>query len=102
MANSGLLDLSGKVIVITGGAQGIGEATAGLCAERGASVVIIDLKADVGEKTAARLSEGGKQVKFVAADVRDADQVKAAFDFVQQTYHRLDGLVCGAGVLLGP
>ncbi len=102
MATSDLLDLSGKVIVITGGAQGIGEATAELCAARGASVVIVDYNAEVGTKTATRLSEGSQHVDFVATDVRDAEQVKAVFDFVQQKYQRLDGLVCGAGVLIGP
>lgn len=100
MANP--LDLTDKVVLITGGAQGIGEATTRLCAERGAAVVIVDYNRDGGEKVAASIRESGGKADFVATDVRDADQVKAAVDFVQQKYGRLDKMVCAAGVLLGP
>jgi NAD(P)-dependent dehydrogenase (short-subunit alcohol dehydrogenase family) len=94
--------LEGKVIVITGGAQGIGEATGQLCAERGATVVLADLKREQGEKAAAAIRERGCQADFVTVDVRDDAQVKALFDTVRERYGRLDGLVCAAGILLGP
>lgn len=96
------LDLTGKVVFITGGAQGIGEATARLCAQRGAAVVIADYNRENGEKAAASIRESGAQADFVAVDVREAEQVKAAVDFIQQKYGRLDKMVCAAGVLLGP
>ena len=49
------LDLTGSVIMITGGAQGIGQATALLCAERGGTIVIADYNVEGGEQTAAAI-----------------------------------------------
>lgn len=96
------LNLEGRSIVITGSAQGIGEATARLCAERGALVTVADFNRDSGEKVAASIRESGGQAHFVAVDVRDDKQVQALFDAVRERYGRLDGLVCAAGVLKGP
>lgn len=95
------LDLSGRIILITGGAQGIGEATAQLCAARGADVVIADSKQDVGEHAAAHIREQGGKADFVLTDVRDAVQVSALVDFVRSKHGRLDTMICAAGVLRG-
>ncbi|MCC7446085.1 MAG: SDR family oxidoreductase [Anaerolineae bacterium] len=102
MTNVTPYSLENKVIVITGGAQGIGEATGQLCAERGATVVLADLKQEQGEQAAAAIRGQGCQADFVAVDVTDDAQVKALFDTVRQRYGRLDVLVCAAGILLGP
>ncbi len=96
------LNLQGKVILITGGAQGIGEATARLCAEHGASIVIADFNRERGEQAAAAIRELGYQATFAPTDVRDDQQVRALVDMVRQLHGRLDGLVCAAGVLKGP
>lgn len=96
------LSLQGKVILITGGAQGIGEATAQLCAQRGAAVVIADFKRERGEQAAANIRAQSGQADFVHTDVRDDQQVRALLDAVQQRHGRLDALVCAAGVLKGP
>jgi NAD(P)-dependent dehydrogenase (short-subunit alcohol dehydrogenase family) len=96
------LSLRGRVIVITGGAQGIGEATARLCAERGASVTIADFNRERGERAAAAIREQGWQAHFMPTDVRDEQHVRALFDGVRQSHGRLDGLVCAAGILRGP
>jgi NAD(P)-dependent dehydrogenase (short-subunit alcohol dehydrogenase family) len=94
-------NLAGKIIFITGGAQGIGEAAARLCAERGATVVLADMKRDSGEVVASDLRAGGKEATFLSLDVRDDAQVSAVFEQVRQQYGRLDALVCAAGVLKG-
>jgi len=96
------LNLQGKVILITGGAQGIGEATARLCAEGGASIVIADFNRERGEQAAATIREQSYLADFVPTDVRDDQQIQALFDMVRQRHGRLDGLVCAAGVLKGP
>ncbi len=88
-------DLSGKIILITGAAQGIGAAIATECAGRGATVVLADMNPD-GEQVAAGL--GGT---FFKLDVRDSAQVGAAAEAIRAQYGRLDGVVCAAGVLKG-
>ncbi|MBA3874023.1 MAG: SDR family oxidoreductase [Anaerolineae bacterium] len=96
------LDLTGSVILITGGANGIGEATARLCLQRGAAVVIADMNQEAGEHTATALREHGGQIDFVQTDVREPEQVSALIDFIRQKHGHLDKLVCAAGVMRGP
>lgn len=95
-------DLSGSVILITGGAQGIGGATARLCAERGGTVVIADFNGEGGERTAAAIRENGGQAEFVQTDVCSAEQVEALVNFIRDRHGRLDKVVCAAGILRSP
>lgn len=94
------MNLSGKVILITGGAQGIGGATAQLCAERGARVIIADLK-DKGEEHAAAIRQSGGDAVFHKLDVRSQAEVSTLFDAVRKSHGRLDVLICAAGILQG-
>jgi NAD(P)-dependent dehydrogenase (short-subunit alcohol dehydrogenase family) len=75
------MDISGAAAIVTGGASGLGEATARLLAERGAKVVALDLdrQADKGEVVAKEI--GGV---FVAADVTDEEQVIAAVEAAKE------------------
>jgi cyclopentanol dehydrogenase len=94
-------DISGKVILITGAAQGIGEATAWLCARRGARVILADVKTEKGQTAAAAIRDEGGDAVFHTVDVRDQDQVKTLFETVRATHGRLDVLIAAAGVLQG-
>ena len=94
-------DLQGKVILVTGAAQGIGAATAELCALRGARVVIADHKAG-GEARAAAIRDEGGCADFLQTDVRQNDEVRSLIDFVRERHGGLDKVVCAAGVLPGP
>jgi NAD(P)-dependent dehydrogenase (short-subunit alcohol dehydrogenase family) len=69
------MDISNAAAVVTGGASGLGEATARLLAERGARVVVADLQEDRGKTVAAEI--GGV---FVRTDVTDGDSTAAAVD----------------------
>jgi NAD(P)-dependent dehydrogenase (short-subunit alcohol dehydrogenase family) len=89
--------LHDKIALITGGASGIGAATAELFAEEGATVVI----ADVDDARAAKVADGinvaGGSVSALTIDVRDEQQVLAMRDSVLSTHGRLDVLVNNVG-----
>jgi NAD(P)-dependent dehydrogenase (short-subunit alcohol dehydrogenase family) len=72
------VDPQGAVAIVTGGASGLGAATASRLAQQGATVVILDLPSSPGEQTAAALP-GGNHV-FAPADVEDPAAVQAAVD----------------------
>jgi NAD(P)-dependent dehydrogenase (short-subunit alcohol dehydrogenase family) len=74
------VQLAGAVALVTGGASGLGLATAERLVVAGAGVVILDLPSSQGEAAAKRL---GSAVKFVAADITDEDQVAAAVSAAQ-------------------
>ena len=96
-----IADIRGKKILITGAAQGIGEATARLCAQRGANVLLVDVKAEKGEAVAASIRESGGQATFHALDVRSEEDVQALFAQIDETHGYLDVIICAAGVLMG-
>lgn len=91
------MELNDYVAVITGGASGIGEATARLFVERGARVVIADLDEARGQALAAQL---GEQAVFCRTDVGDAAQVEALFALVEERYGVLDVLYNNAAYSL--
>jgi NAD(P)-dependent dehydrogenase (short-subunit alcohol dehydrogenase family) len=101
MSTDEITNLTGRVIVITGGARGIGEAAARLCAARGAQVVIADIGAEGGEAVAASIRQGGGSARFMQVDVREDAQVHALMESVRAEHGSLDGLICAAGVLKG-
>ena len=90
------MNLQNKTILVVGGAVGIGQATALLCAERGASAIVADFNATDGQAT-ARAANGS----FIQVDVTDEASVKAMCAQIEQTHGKLDGLVQTAGILKG-
>ncbi|GAB3291396.1 3-hydroxyacyl-CoA dehydrogenase [Parasphingorhabdus pacifica] len=75
------MDIAGSVALITGGASGLGLATARRLVDAGASVVLADLPTSNGEQVAAEL---GSSARFVAADVTDEAAVSAALDVADE------------------
>lgn len=94
-----MAELKDKVALITGGASGIGAATAQLFAERGARVVIADLQEERGEQL-ARQVDGS----FVRVDVTSEADVRSAVDTAVEQYGQLDCMFnnAGFGGALGP
>ena len=95
-------NVENKIILITGGAQGIGGAAAQLCAQRGAEVIITDIKDETGEALAASLQAGGHKARYDRLDVRCHEDAQRVFGDVKERHGRLDVLICSAGVLRGP
>lgn len=94
-----MVDLSGRVAVVTGGSEGIGRSVAEALAKNGASVVLTsrsgDRAASVAEEIDARV-EGA--VKGMACDVRDPDQCRALVSNTLEAFGGLDILVNNAGL----
>lgn len=82
--------LTGKVALVTGGASGIGRASALAFAEAGARVVIADIAFEQGEETAELIRQAGGEAVFVRSDVSSASDVEALIDRVVTTFGRLD------------
>jgi NAD(P)-dependent dehydrogenase (short-subunit alcohol dehydrogenase family) len=88
-------ELAGKVAIVTGGAGGIGRATAALLVAEGANVVVADIDAEEGERVAAEL---GSAAASCQTDVSDIDQVQALVDFAVERFGGLDVMFNNAGI----
>lgn len=91
--------LKDKIILITGGAKGMGEAHARLFAERGATVLITDMDRR-GETVAQDIVAAGGKAHFRTLDVTDEEQWKACVAWAMADHGRIDGLVNNAGILI--
>lgn len=91
------MDMKQVIAIVTGGASGLGGATAERIVAAGGKVVIADLNAEVGSAHATRL---GDSARFVRTDVSDETQVQAAIQTAIEAFGTLNTLVSCAGVVL--
>ena len=95
------MTLQDKVAVVTGGAQGLGEAICRRLANEGAHVVIADINLAGATQTAEAIAaDTGRRSLAVKADVTDEEQVAAMMDTAIETFGRVDIVVSNAGVLI--
>lgn len=90
------MSLEGKIVVITGGSMGIGEAVGDVFHRHGAIVVLTSRDAGRAEAARQRLG-GGERLVAMACDVRDREQIRAAVDAVMSRFGRIDVWVNNAG-----
>jgi 2,5-dichloro-2,5-cyclohexadiene-1,4-diol dehydrogenase 1 len=91
--------LSGKSVLVTGGASGIGQAAAILLGEAGCRVTIADLNVDAGQTTADGISRRGPgSAAFVRANVAVEDEVERMVRFALDRHGGLDGAINAAGI----
>ena len=98
-----LSSLDGKIAVVTGSTQGLGEATARLFAERGAAgLIVTGRNAERGQAVAADLNAGGCKTHFVQADLADADACRTIVAAADEQFGKVHILVnCGALTVRG-
>ncbi|MEM7758040.1 MAG: glucose 1-dehydrogenase [Cyanobacteria bacterium P01_A01_bin.40] len=89
----------GKVVLITGGGQGIGKATALAFARNGATVVLGNRNKHKGEQVVAEISNFGGQATFQQTDVTKADDLSALTALAMERFGRLDVALNNAGVM---
>ncbi|MGA8846314.1 MAG: SDR family oxidoreductase [Nocardioides sp.] len=90
--------LADKVVVVTGAAQGIGEAYAKAIAAQGASVVVADLNEESGAQVVKQIEADGGRAMFVRTDVSSHESAAALVSAVISEYGGIDGLVNNAAI----
>ena len=93
-----ITNLNGKVVIVTGGAMGIGFGIAYRLAEAGANVVIADINEEVGNTATRELNNNGWKAEFIKTNVVEEKDVKDAIDFTLKKYGGIDILVNNAGI----
>jgi NAD(P)-dependent dehydrogenase (short-subunit alcohol dehydrogenase family) len=88
-----------QVVIVTGGAQGIGRACVEAFADEGAAVVIADIAVEAGRQAADAINERGGRARFIATDVGDAAQAQGVIDQTLDAFGRLDVLINNAGII---
>src|SRR5579885_2261636 len=89
------MNLQDKVVLVTGGASGIGRATSIAFARNGAKVAIADIDGRGGEETLGMIQQAGGEAIFAGCDVSAAADVKSLIDRIVAKYGRLD---CAANI----
>ncbi|OFW46528.1 MAG: 3-hydroxy-2-methylbutyryl-CoA dehydrogenase [Acidobacteria bacterium RIFCSPLOWO2_12_FULL_67_14b] len=89
------MEISGKTFIVTGGASGLGRATAEAILAAGGNAVLLDVNAETGRAAEQAM---GARAKFAQADVTSEDQVKAAVDLAVSSFGGLHGVVNAAGI----
>jgi NAD(P)-dependent dehydrogenase (short-subunit alcohol dehydrogenase family) len=91
-------DLAGRVVLVTGGATGIGAAQVRAFADNGAKVAFLDVQTDHGAALATELTREGAAVTFIDCDLLDLDALTAAIDRVRHTLGPVYALINNAAV----
>jgi L-fucose dehydrogenase len=92
------LALGGRIVIVTGGAKGIGEAVVRALATEGAVPVIVDRDVVAGRRLREELAAGGSRCELVVCDLSEPGTCRAAVDDAVRMVGRIDALVNNAGV----
>lgn len=92
------MKMEGKVALVTGGGNGIGQAVCLEFAKQGARVMVVDIDAGAAEKTAGAVRTAGGEAHFFQADVSQSSAVKAYVDYTLKTCGRIDAFFNNAGI----
>ncbi|MCE3237754.1 MAG: short-chain dehydrogenase [Gammaproteobacteria bacterium] len=87
-----------KVVIVTGGALGIGQAACYLLAQEGAKVAVTDINPVEGEKVKKQITDEGGIAEFWSMDTSHEEDVSKVFSEVNKTFGKIDVLVNNAGI----
>lgn len=93
------MNLKDKVIVITGGGQGLGRSMAIELAKNGAKLALIDLNEGLLEETVELVKQEGSSAKYYIANVANEQEVENTFEQINKDFNGFDGLINNAGIL---
>ena len=91
------MKLEGKVAIVTGGGQGIGEGIVRCLADDGADVAVVDLNGDTAAKVADEVKAMGRRSHAIQSDVTDSEQIDQAVQEIIDTFGQIDILVNDVG-----
>lgn len=90
-------ELKNRVVLVTGGGRGLGEAVSHTLAKDGASIVVADIRDELAQKVAGEIQASGLQAMPLVLDVTDEAQAEAAVKKIISQYGHLDALINNAG-----
>lgn len=93
------MSFSGKIVLVTGGASGIGAATARVFGQEGAHVLIVDRDVDKANEIVDKIRGTGGTASFYEVDLADAENIAACCAKVRADFDRLDVMVNNAGIV---
>ena len=93
------MNIQDKVIVVTGGGQGLGRSMAIELAKNGAKLALIDLNEELLKETTELIKEAGSVAQYYLANVTNEAEVEATFDRINEDFNGFDGLINNAGIL---
>ena len=97
-----MIDLNGKVAIVTGGGSGIGKGISLVLANQGASVVIADVNIENASSVVSELESKGKKGIAISTDVSDKESIESMVNQVISEFGQIDILVNNAGVMGAP
>jgi 3-oxoacyl-[acyl-carrier protein] reductase len=92
------VELSGKVALVTGAAQGIGRTVALLLAQKGADIVVSDINLEKAEETAKEIEAIGRRAVAIRVDVANLNEVERMIEAILERFGQIDILVNNAGI----
>ena len=98
MAPKNILDMTGRVALVTGAGTGLGARFCMALAEHGAAVAAVARRAEKVEAVAEAIRKAGGRAIAVSGDVTDSASIKAAFDAAEQAFGTVDAVVANAGI----
>ena len=93
-----MFNFEDKVVIVTGGARGIGFAIANSFAKNGATAIILDLNQDVIDDAVKKIDDAGNKAVGFVADVTNSESVKAIFKDIFKQFGKIDALINNAGI----